>query len=411
MTLLHRLVESERWSYEAFCLHFSRAARETAVEKGNPRIAQVSVSQRSYTRWLAGDLKGLPSHEACLVLEHLFTEKVTSAEELFRAPADDPMSGDLERPAVPDAPPDGALSVDPALVPHWTGMLQILSAAHNAFGPSQIHHSAVQEMAVIRQFRERAGGGLAAGLMSIEARWAEFASWTADTMGDPQRATFWLDRALVLAQHADDPALVSYVLMRQAQGAVERGHAALAVALAGRAWSSAGDGARDRALCAVRQAEAHALAGDGTGARRAAGEALRLVDEAERIGAAGDPGAIGLHCVPAYVRAHEAHCLMLLDDHQGALTVLEEVLAVWPEDLRQDGLLARVWLAKCLVRTGRSDEAGAAGQQILTANLAVGSGRVHGALVGLAKLAEPLAGSPPEMEAFRATVALIPRRM
>ncbi|MFB8242433.1 tol-pal system YbgF family protein [Kitasatospora purpeofusca] len=411
MTLLRRLVESERWSYEAFCLHFGRAARETAGEKGEPRIAQVSVSRRSYTRWLTGDLKGLPSREACLVLEHLFDEHVQSAEDLFREPADAPMGGVVEGPAVAGALPDGSAAVDPALVPHWTGMLQILSAAHNAFGPAQIHHSAVQEMAVIRQNRERAGGGLAVGLMSVEARWAEFASWTADTMGDPQRASFWLDQALVLAQHADDRALVSYVLMRQAQGAVERGNAGLAVALAGRAWQSAGHSTRDRALCAVRQAEAHALAGDGRGARRAAAEALRLVGEAERAGAAGDPVAIGLHCVPAYVRAHEAHCLMLLDDHQGALTALEEVLADWPDGLRQDGLLARAWLAECLVRTGRSDEAGAAGQQILTANLGVGSGRVHRALVGLAMLAEHLANRPPELEAFCATVALIPRRM
>ncbi|MEE1820970.1 hypothetical protein PUR61_01955 [Streptomyces sp. BE20] len=412
MTLLRRLVEVERWSYEAFCLHFGRAARETASRKGDRRIAQVTVSQRTYTRWLTGDMKTLPSREACLVLEHLFAKRVTSAEELFREPVDDRMGdGDLERPVVPEVLTDGSASVDPALVPHWTGMLQILSAAHNMLGPAQIHQSAVQEMAVIRQFRERAGGGLAVSLMSLEARWAEFASWTADTMGDPQRATFWLDRALLLAQHADDPALASYVLMRQAQGAVERGNAAAAISLAGRAWQSAGDSARDRALCAVRQAEAYAVAGDGRGSRRAAAEAGRLVEQAERIGAAGDPGAIGLHCVPAYVRAQEAHCLVLLNDHRGAVPVLEEVLADWPDGLRQDGLLARVRLATCLVEIGRADEAGAAGQQVLTANIAVGSGRVHRALVELAQLAGSLASRPAELESFRTTIALIPRRM
>lgn len=269
MTLLRRLVGAERWSYEAFCLHFGRAARETAAKKANPRIAHVAVSQRTYTRWLAGDLKGLPSREACLVLEHLFAEHVTTAEELFREPVDGLVSsGCLERPVGPDVLVGGVMApaaVDPALVPHWKGLLRILSAAHNALGSVQIHQSAVQEMAVIRGVRDRASGGLAVSLMSIEARWAEFASWTADTMGDPQRAAFWLDQALVLAQHADDPALASYVLMRQAQGAGERGDAAAALSLAGRAWQSAGDSARDRALCAVRQAEAHALAGDGRG--------------------------------------------------------------------------------------------------------------------------------------------------
>ncbi|MFF2618839.1 hypothetical protein [Kitasatospora sp. NPDC058046] len=298
MTLLRRLVGAERWSYEALCLHFARAARETAAKKANPRIAHVAVSQRTYTRWLAGDLKGLPSREACLVLEYLFTEHVTTAEELFQAPVDEPVSsGCLERPVGPNVLIGGVLppaGVDPALVPHWQGMLQVLSAAHNALGSAQIHQSAVREMPVIRGFRERASGGLAVSLRSVEARWAEFASWTADTMGDPQRAAFWLDQALVLAQYADDPALASYVLMRQAQGAVERGDAAAALSLAGRAWQSAGGSAHDRALCAVRQAEAYALAGDGRGSRRAAAEAVRLVGQAEQIGAADDAGVIDL---------------------------------------------------------------------------------------------------------------------
>ncbi|MFE7525316.1 hypothetical protein ACFU7Y_06305 [Kitasatospora sp. NPDC057542] len=82
-----------------------------------------------------------------------------------------------------------------------------------------------------------------------------------------------------------------------------------------------------------------------------------------------------------------------------------------PEGLQQDGLLARVWLAECLVETGRADEAGTAGQQILTTNFAVGSGRVHRALVGLAQLAGSLANRPAEMETFRSAIALVPQRM
>ena len=59
-------------------------------------------------------------------------------------------------------------------------------------------------MAVIRRYRSEARGAVKTGLLAVEAWWAEFASWTADNVGDRLAAAFWLDRALALARRADN---------------------------------------------------------------------------------------------------------------------------------------------------------------------------------------------------------------
>lgn len=411
MNLFRRLVQEKRWTYEAFCLHFGRAAAEAAEIERDPRIASVAVSHRTFGRWMAGDIKGLPSAEACLVLEHLLGRR---AEDLFSVGAEPSALARLD--PVADFDPTaadltGSSSVDPALVPHWTGMLQILATAHNAFGPSQIHQSAVREMSVIRRFRENSSGKLAIALLAVEARWAEFASWTAENTSGGPDATFWLDHSLLLARHAEDTQMVSYVLMRQAQRAVERREVGRALSLAGLAWQSASDSPRDRALCAVRQAQAHALAGDARGSRLAIAEAAKLVDVADTSEGEDDPSTIGRHCVSAYVQAHEASCQILLGEYALAATTLEQVLGVWPTDFRQDELLARAWLAISYMKTGRLAEAGALGSEVLGANSTVGSSRVHRGLRQLAQLAGQTDRRPPEVRAFQASLALIPPRM
>ncbi|MFD9591679.1 hypothetical protein ACFWA9_02840 [Kitasatospora sp. NPDC059973] len=411
MNEFRRRVKAKRWTYEAFALHFGRAAVETAELKQDHRIAAVSVSHRTFTRWMAGDMKGLPNPETCLVLEHLLE---LPAEDLFRVSpqplAFAPPAPSAEMAAeTPD--PAEARFVDPALVPHWTGMLQILATTHNALGPSQLHQSAVREMSVIRQFRKQTSGRLAVALLAVESRWSEFASWTAENTPNGPDAGFWLDRSLQLAQDAEDTQLVSYVRMRQAQRAVERHEVADALSLAGQAWQSAGDNPRDRALCAVRQAQAHALAGDGRGSRSAIAEATKLVDLADMTEGLDDPSTIGRHCVSAYVQAHEASCQMLLGEYALAASALEQVLGAWPAAFRQDELLSQVWLAVSYFKTGRLAEAGSLGSEVLSANAAVGSSRVHRGLRQLALLAGRADQQQPELRTFRSSLALIPPRM
>ncbi|WP_346535598.1 hypothetical protein [Micromonospora sp. DPT] len=239
-------------------------------------------------------------------------------------------------------------------------------------------------------------------LLRVESRWAEFASWTADNLGDSQDAGYWLRQALSMAREADDGTMATYILMRQAQRAVEQRNAARALALADGATSSTGMAPRDRALCAIRSAEASALAGQRVRCHSALQRAHTLVAAAEDPD---DPDTIGRHCVPAYVVAHEGHCQLLLGQPEQAVTVLENVLRTWPAAYRQDEGLARTWLATAYAMLGRVDEAAEQGDHALTLALDAGSVRLTRALSRVDQQLAPHHGAP-QAQRFRARYAL-----
>src|SRR4051794_39981808 len=83
MTLFRQLVQERRWTtVETFNTHFTRAGRELAEESGNSRLAGISVARRTFDRWMAGELKGLPQRDTRTILEHLFQQPVA---RLFNA--------------------------------------------------------------------------------------------------------------------------------------------------------------------------------------------------------------------------------------------------------------------------------------------------------------------------------------
>jgi len=272
------------------------------------------------------------------------------------------------------------VDVDPDLVLHWTGMLRVLAASHNLFGPRQIHDAVCRESAVVRRYRREALGGVKTGFLGVEARWAEFASWTANNVGDRQAAAFWLDRALTLGRRAGDGALVAYVFMRQAQQAADYLDGARAVGLAETAGAAAALTDRDRALCAIRQAQGHALGADRVACAAAIKTAYRLVARADDTGVDEDPDTIGRHCGLPYVQAHEAYCQLRLGHPADAVRILEEIVTGWPADYRQDEGLARAWLALSYAAANRSAEAGVEGSRALALTTVTWSARTMRAL-------------------------------
>ena len=296
--------------------------------------------------------------------------------------------------------------MNPALVPHWAGLLRVLSAAHDASGPRHLHDVARGELALISRNREAAGGETQRGLLNVEARWAEFASWTADNLGDGQNAAYWLRIALSLARQAESRSLVAYVMMRQAQRAIERRDASQATTLAEAAGRFSGLPARDRALCAVRCAQGGALAGDRVSTQRALRQAYRLVAHADATEDCDDPDTIGHHCVRAYVAAHEGFCQLSLGQPGTAVTILEDILRGWPPAYRQDEGLTRTWLGAAYAAVDRIGEAAAQGHTAL--NLAVESGSVRTARA-LRRLDVALAahGGVPEVAGFRSRYAMV----
>ncbi|QOC89677.1 helix-turn-helix transcriptional regulator [Micromonospora craniellae] len=279
---------------------------------------------------------------------------------------------------LPAAPMPGqrlaSVTVDPALALHWNEMLQLLAVSHNAFGSRQVYGVVCRELPIVRHYRHVAPDDLKPRLLAVEARWAEFASWTADSLGDVGAATHWLDHALTLANRAGDKRMAAYIFMRQAQQAVDRSEGTSATGLARTAETIVPLTDRDRALCLIRQAQGHALRGDRPRSLTAITAARELVDRATGD-VADDADTIGRHCTDAYLRAHEGYCLLRLGQARAAVDVLEDVLNGWPVDYRQDEALTRGWLALSYVATNRLAEAGAEGSRALTLAAATASAR------------------------------------
>ncbi|MFK3980572.1 hypothetical protein ACI2K4_09385 [Micromonospora sp. NPDC050397] len=284
---------------------------------------------------------------------------------------------------------------------HWTEMLRLLAVSHNMFGSRQVYEAVCRESAVIRRYRDEAAEDVKQGLLAVEARWAEFGSWTADNLGDATAATHWLDQALGLARRAGDQRMAAYVLMRQAQQL----DSAQAAALAGTAEALVALTDRDRGLCLIRQAQGHALRGDQMRSLAAIKAAHRLIDHAADVGT-DDPDTIGRHCTLAYLRAHEGYCLLRLGRAEVAARALEEVLNGWPVDYRQDEALTRAWLALSYATAGRLVEAGMEGSRALTLTAATSSAR---AMRTLGQLHARLAGRTTSVEVagFRDAFSLV----
>jgi hypothetical protein len=66
-------VKQRHWQkFETFQAQFSRAARNLAQREEEPWLAGVTVSRRSWDRWMTGNVKTEPRPDACRVLEHMF---------------------------------------------------------------------------------------------------------------------------------------------------------------------------------------------------------------------------------------------------------------------------------------------------------------------------------------------------
>ncbi|OPC76799.1 hypothetical protein B4N89_45835 [Embleya scabrispora] len=87
-TLFRESVLARRWNlFATFAAKFALARDALADRERDPRLRRVSVSERTFDRWMAGDVKGLPYPNTCRVLEHLFG---VEAERLFAPPTPAP---------------------------------------------------------------------------------------------------------------------------------------------------------------------------------------------------------------------------------------------------------------------------------------------------------------------------------
>ncbi|WP_331733445.1 hypothetical protein OG948_59640 (plasmid) [Embleya sp. NBC_00888] len=80
-TLFRALVLERGWSrFATFDVKFGLARDALAGREREPDLHRVTVSERTFERWMAGGLSSLPRPDTCRILEHLFGN---TADELF----------------------------------------------------------------------------------------------------------------------------------------------------------------------------------------------------------------------------------------------------------------------------------------------------------------------------------------
>ena len=228
--------------------------------------------------------------------------------------------------------PATARQVDPRLVEHWMSLMHVLRRHDAMFGPRDVLDTVRRELGLIADHRRVASGDLRTDLLGVEARWSWLASWLGRDAGDARIADEYAARAGRLAHEAGYADMAAYVLMRQSLWAAPDSRKAIMLADAGSHIHGAS--AYIRALCALRVAHGHALAGDLASCERSLADAQRLLPTDHAVTDAPLTPWKGLgsrEATTPYVLAEEARCWLLLRPAK-AVAVFEDVLRRWPRE-------------------------------------------------------------------------------
>lgn len=262
--------------------------------------------------------------------------------------------------------------VDPAIVEHFAVLRAVLVESDNRVGAAAILPTARQQLDHIADFRRAARGSLRDALLGTEARWAEFAGWLSDDLGDRSAGEWWLIQALGMAQEAGDAEFTAYVFARMAQRAAEAVDRDRVLGLARAAERTGSDRTQVRAFAAVQRAHGHTIEGDTHAFQAAIDDAQDLV-----AGEPADSGALGSVCTTPYVWAQEGDGWLRLGHPRTAVQCFDRALDAWPESYRRERGL---YLARSATAYAAADEPQkAAGTALAALELArlTRSARVH----------------------------------
>lgn len=272
-------------------------------------------------------------------------------------------SGGANQPLLPDsaAPGEARLPapaiaiprrVDPEAVGRLGTILSEYAKMDNLLGPAHLLTLTKLHLRFISELLTVAAGEGRAELLTVGARYAEFAGWLHQDAGDPQAAAYWSDRAMGWAQAAGNDLMVSYVLMRKSNQASSQGDANRALGLA-RASLRGQDrlSPRARALALRQEARGHALSGNPT-------ECARALDTAREQAAtpqdrSEEDRILTGYCTPAFIEMEAADCAMLLGQPDQAVVTFQHGLATLPAQYQRD---RAVNLARLAVAHAASQE-------------------------------------------------------
>jgi transcriptional regulator with XRE-family HTH domain len=246
------------------------------------------------------------------------------------------------------------------------------STADWLLGPKLVLAAVPEHLSLITELLAVVKGETRTTVLNLGARYGEFASWLYQDRGKLADASYWADRAIEWAQQANNPLMVSYVLMRKSNQASARGDAPNAIGLAQAAQRQPRLTPRTLAVVMQQEAHGHALAGDERSAHA-------LLDKAFVQAAAsdqnGDEGP-GRYCIPSYIEIQRATCWLQLGHPKRAIKLFDTELQKLPRVHRRDRgvYLARLGLAHAMDQ--QPEQAAALGREALDTAKATGSGRI-----------------------------------
>jgi len=262
------------------------------------------------------------------------------------------VTGSLMSPLLAEPPVQVPAPVDPAVVDHFAALRSLLVDSDPRLGAASVLPTAHRQLGLIAQFRRRARGPLHEQLLRTEARWAEFAGWLSDDLGDHASGGWWLGQSMTMAQEANDSDFSAYLFARMAERAAGSADEDRVLGLAEAAARVGTAHAHVLAFAALQRAHGHAVAGETYLFQSAISEARTLVE-----GRAADHGDLGSFCTTPYVIAQEGEGWLRLKRPKTAARAFGQVLAIWPAPFQRDKGLYLSRAAAARLASEQPDEA------------------------------------------------------
>jgi len=374
MTVFRQLVQERHWTtIQTFSTHFAKAARELADQRGERHLADITVARRTFDRWMAGELRGMPQRDTRTILEHLFKQPVAL---LFATPDNADQDATSARPTAPlgspaaAVPADGTFddplavitqtellirsSTDAAVLEHFSGELQGIVDRYETLGPQAL----AGEARVLRgTLHALLGGGqhvpaVHAELFRLTGRAAGLLAYMAVNAGaKPAVAEAYCAQAESLAEHIGDTQLQMWAAGTRSLSLYYQHRYTEADAAAAAGIDLAPNDGQAIRLLANGRARALARLGDRRGAERAIGRALDLSDQQSSL-----PSGI-TSCISfapyslARTLANEITARLSLDDAGEVLSCAEQIDGLIEEsDSEWSRALVRLDVAAALLQ-------------------------------------------------------------
>lgn len=281
-------------------------------------------------------------------------------------------------------------------VEHLRRTRRLLIDSDNLLGPRQVVGAVRDHIQVIQELRRDAKGIDRRDLMELQTQYGEFLSWIYQDLGNPQAASYWLDRAMQWSHTVGDTDLSTYVMARKAQLAGDTADLVDVVDLAEAAQRMARPRSRLAAVARTYEAYGHALRGDADESERAIDDVRNALD-----GAAADPTPWGVWLSASYVEIHRAQGLEALGRHDQAADGFAAAIRMMPDGYHRDRGVYMARQAVALAGARAPEQAATIGMNALMVAGDTGSGRITNELARLDKTLIPWQRAP-EVEEFRA---------